>query len=57
MKKISSMARVVDGGQKAKRRELSTKMQALVSKSEADVAQRALRWNTVSNVGERWWRG
>lgn len=47
VKKISSMARVAAGSQEAKRREMSTKMQDLVSKSEAGIAQKALRWNTV----------
>lgn len=45
---IYSKARVVSGSQESKRRELNDKMQNLVSRSESDVAQQALQWNTVS---------
>lgn len=40
--------RVVSGSQESKRRELNDKMQNLVSRSESNVAQQALQWNTVS---------
>lgn len=47
LKQISLKSTAVAGIQEGKRRDLTNKLQALVSKSEADVTQRALQWHTV----------
>lgn len=49
MKQTSLKSRIITGNQEGKRRELANKLQALVSKSEADVTKTTLQWNTVRN--------
>lgn len=47
MQQILLKSKIITGHQEGKRRELANKLQALVSKSEADVTKTALQWNTV----------
>lgn len=47
MKQILLKSRIITGNQEGKSRELANKLQALVSKAEADVTKTALQWNTV----------
>lgn len=47
MQQILLKSKIILGNQEGKRRELANKLQALVSKSEADVTTTALQWNTV----------
>lgn len=47
MQQILVKSKIITGNQEGKRRELANKLQALVSKSEADVTKTALQWNTV----------
>ncbi|CAM9769507.1 unnamed protein product [Ectocarpus sp. 12 AP-2014] len=52
VEQMSPKAAVVAGSQEAKRRELSTKMQARVSSAEADVSGAALGWNAINGYGK-----
>ncbi|CAN0254868.1 unnamed protein product, partial [Ectocarpus sp. 4 AP-2014] len=51
VEQMTPKALVVAGSQDAKRRELSTKMQARVSSAEADVSRAARGWNAMNGYG------